>query len=171
MNKLTLLASIVLAASAAAAAVTIDKSDLFYPGDTSLSGDEITELAIKVADLEIRFAQLTNILNYIERKCEASAEWRREYHNGVGAQTLCTNEFGIVYSVTIYNDGYTYADYKTIARKARSKAEEEARQKELIEQKRGEIIDAMRKATLPDKVLRTIEMLKDTTQSASALVK
>jgi len=43
-------------------------------------------------------------------------------------------------------------------RKALTKAEEETRQKELIERRRLECIEAMRKAQLPDKVLQMLEM-------------
>ena len=122
--------------------------------------DDLSALADTLAELSLKYDALTNMIAFIERKCETDPSWRKAYHQGVAAQAPITNEYGIVYSVTVYNDGYTYADYKTTARKALTKAEEETRQKEVIERKRLECIEAMRKATLPPVVMKMLEQLK-----------
>ena len=119
---------------------------------------DVDALTDAVAELSLKYAALTSAVAFIERKCETDASWRKAYHQGVAAQSPVTNEYGIVYNVTVYNDGYTYADYRTTARKALTKAEEETRQKELIERRRLECIEAMRKAQLPANVLQMLEM-------------
>ena len=116
---------------------------------TAFAKDEI-DLEAEVAALHEQMAAFSNLVKFVESRCETDAAWRKAYHQGVAAQAPVTNEFGIVYHVTVYNDGYTYADYKTTARKALTKAEEETRQKEILAKKRADAIAAMRKAQLPE---------------------
>lgn len=111
--------------------------------------EEKLDLEAEVAALHEQMAAFSNLVKFVESRCETDPAWRKAYHQGIAAQAPVTNEFGIVYTVTVYNDGYTYADYKTTARKTLTKAEEETRQKEILAKKREDAIAAMRKARLP----------------------
>ena len=66
-----------------------------------------------MAALNVRFGVCSNAISMIESKCETDPTWRAAYHQGLAAQTICTNEFGIIYRVDIFNDGYVYADYRS----------------------------------------------------------
>ncbi len=112
---------------------------------------ENSQLLSAVADLHNSFAAVSNAVSLVERKCETDASWRRAYHQGLAAQTVCTNEFGIIYRVDIYADGYVYADYKAHTPDLPD-PEAEARAKALIAQKREEAIAAMERARLPERV-------------------
>ena len=112
---------------------------------------ENSQLLEAVSSLHSDFGAVSNAIRYIEMKCETDAGWRRAYHQGVAAQTVATNEFGIIYRVDIYNDGYVYADYRSHTSDLPD-PEAEARAKELIAQKREEAIAAMERARLPERV-------------------
>jgi len=99
---------------------------------------DVSALVEEVRELSMKYAALTSAVAFIERKCESDASWRRAYHQGEAAQTVATNEYGIAYRVTIYNDGYVYADApKVVPRPAspETAAKAEAARKALIEEK------------------------------------
>ena len=115
----------------------------------------LDDLVEEVRDLSLKYAALTSAVAYIERQCETDSSWRRAYHQGEAAQTVATNEYGIAYRVTIYKDGYVYADNPQ-AVKAPASPEEaakaEAERKALIAAKAEEARQAMERAALPAKV-------------------
>lgn len=124
-----------------------------------LHADDTTEsLAAEVAELRLQYNALTNMVKFIEKKCETDESWRKAYHQGVSAKSIQTNEYGVVYSLTIYKDGYVHADYAKIVKvdDPESKAKTEAEQKALIESKREEALAAMEKAQLPDKIAKIL---------------
>ena len=112
---------------------------------------ENTQLLESISMLHGQFAVFSNAVTMIERKCETDPVWRRAYHQGLAAQTVCTNEYGIIYRVDIFQDGYVYADYKSHTPELPD-PEAEERQKALIAQKREEAIAAMERANLPARV-------------------
>ena len=116
---------------------------------------DVSALVEEVRELSMKYAALTSAVAFIERKCESDASWRRAYHQGEAAQTVATNEYGIAYRVTIYNDGYVYADApKVVPRPAspETAAKAEAARKALIEEKAEAARQAMERAALPARV-------------------
>lgn len=112
---------------------------------------ENTQLLEDVSALHVKMGSLSNAVAFLESKCETDPAWRTAYHQGLAAQAICTNEFGIIYRVDIFNDGYVYADYRSHTPDAPDpEAEEKAKQ--LIAQKREEAIAAMERANLPARV-------------------
>ena len=118
---------------------------------------ENTQLLEELAQLRQDFAVFSNAVTCIEKLCESDAQWRKAYHQGMDVQTIMTNEFGVVYSVELYKDGYIYANYKMMARDARKDPEAEAKAKARLEAKRTEAIAAMQRANLPEKVARILD--------------
>lgn len=118
--------------------------------------DTAEDLAAEVAELRLQYNALTNMVKFIEKKCENDASWRRAYHQGEAGSSIQTNEYGIVYKITIYKDGYVHADYATVVKATdpESKAKEEAEAKALIESKKEEAIAAMEKAQLPARIAK-----------------
>ena len=115
----------------------------------------LDDLVEEVRDLSLKYAALTSAVAFIEHKCETDAAWRKAYHQGEAAQTVATNEFGITYRVTIYKDGYVYADNPRVVPRPASPedaAKAEAERKALIEAKAEEARQAMERAALPSKV-------------------
>ena len=112
-------------------------------------------LVEEVRELSLKYAALTSAVSFIEKKCETDAAWRRAYHQGEAAQTVATNEYGIAYRVTIYKDGYVYADNPRVVplpSSPESAAKAEADRKALIASKVEEARQAMERAVLPSKV-------------------
>ena len=116
--------------------------------------DTAETLAAEVAELRLQYNALTNMVKFIERKCETDHFWRRAYHQGEAGQAVMTNEYGIVYKLTYYKDGYVYADYARTVKvdDPEEMAKNEAESKALIESKREEAVAAMEKAQLPEKI-------------------
>lgn len=112
---------------------------------------ENTTLLESIAQLHVKMGALSNAVALIESKCETDASWRRIYHQGLAGQAICTNEFGIIYRVDIFNDGYVYADYKSHTPEPPD-PEAEAKLRALVAQKREEAIAAMERANLPARV-------------------
>ena len=112
---------------------------------------ENTQLLEEMAALSQRLAVASNAIALVERKCETDAAWRTAYHQGLAAQAICTNEYGIIYRVDVFKDGYVYADYRSHTPEPPD-PEAEERQKALIAQKREEAIAAMERANLPARV-------------------
>ena len=113
------------------------------------------DLVEEVRELSLKYAALTSAVAFIEHKCETDAAWRKAYHQGEAAQTVATNEFGITYRVTIYKDGYVYADNPRVVplpASPESAAKAEADRKALIASKVEEARQAMERAVLPSKV-------------------
>ena len=120
---------------------------------------DVSALVEEVRELSMKYAALTSAVAFIERKCESDASWRRAYHQGEAAQTHATNEYGIAYRVTIYNDGYVYADAPRVVPRPASPedaAKAEAARKALIAAKREEMIAVMERANLPEKVAKIL---------------
>ena len=67
---------------------------------------ENTTLLESIAQLHVKMGSLSNAVALIESKCETDASWRRIYHQGLAGQAICTNAYGIIYRVDIFNDGY-----------------------------------------------------------------
>lgn len=165
MKQLTLFAlSALFAATATAAAIDttgVDKG--VFDSTSTLSASlaayraENTQLMEELAQLRQDFAIFSNAVSCIEKLCESDAQWRKAYHQGMDVQTIMTNEFGVVYSVELYKDGYIYADYKMMARNAPKDPEAEAKAKARLEAKRTEAIAAMQRANLPEKVAKMLE--------------
>lgn len=155
-----------LAILAAGMMLTLAAADAATGLDASLAGKsgsltalpslaDVSTLVVEVRELSMKYAALTSAVAFIERKCETDASWRRAYHQGEAAQSVATNEYGIAYRVTIYKDGYVYADAPRVVPRPASPedaAKSEAERKALIAAKREEMIAAMERATLPKKV-------------------
>ena len=112
----------------------------------------IDDLVEEVRELSLKYAALTSAVAFIEHKCETDATWRKAYHQGEAAQTVATNEYGIAYRVTIYKDGYVYADCPMVVSRPKSPedaAKAEAERKALIASKVEEARQAMERASLP----------------------
>ena len=131
-----------------AAAVAICAAAPLFAEDTAES------LAEEVAELRLQYNALTNMVSFIEKKCETDRSWRRAYHQGEAGQAVMTNEYGLVYNLTYYKDGYVYADYARTVKvdDPEEMAKNEAERKALIESKREEAVAAMEKAQLPKKI-------------------
>lgn len=112
---------------------------------------ENTQLLEEMAAMSQRLAVASNAIALVERRCETDAAWRAAYHQGLAAQAVCTNEFGIIYRVDVFNDGYVYADYTSHTPESPD-PEAEERQKALIAAKREEAQAAMERARLPERV-------------------
>ena len=116
---------------------------------------DVSVLVEEVRELSMKYAALTSAVAFIERKCESDASWRKAYHQGEAAQTVATNEYGIAYRVTIYKDGYVYADAPRVVPRPASPedaAKAEAARKALIEETAEAARQAMERAALPPKV-------------------
>ena len=149
---------IMAACHSIAAAETASVSGSIY-NDASMTAlhslADVSALVEEVRELSMKYAALTSAVAYIERKCETDASWRRVYHQGEAAQTVATNEYGIAYRVTIYKDGYVYADAARVVPRPASPetaAKAEAARKALIEEKAEAARQAMERAALPAKV-------------------
>ena len=156
--------SALFAATATAAAIEttgIDKGALDTTATLSASlasyRAENTQLLEEMAQLRQDFAVFSNAVTCIEKLCETDANWRKAYHQGFDAQTIMTNEFGIVYTVELYKDGYVYANYKGMSRKSEKDPESEAKAKARLEAKRTEAIAAMQRANLPEKIAKMLD--------------
>lgn len=162
MKKLsiTILMAALCSASAIAASSTGSTRTLTDStrtiGDSTLTlSDPTSTLLEEVRELSMKYAALTSAVAFIERKCETDASWRRDYHQGEAAQAVATNEYGIAYRVTIYKDGYVYADAPRVVPRPASPetaAKAEAARKALIEEKAEAARQAMERAALPAKV-------------------
>lgn len=153
-----LAAGMMLTLAAADAATGLDASLVGKGGSlttTLPSLADVSTLVVEVRELSMKYSALTSAVAFIERKCETDASWRRAYHQGEAAQSVATNEYGIAYRVTIYKDGYVYADAPRVVPRPASpedSAKSEAERKALIAAKREEMVAAMERATLPKKV-------------------
>ena len=145
MKKLLAIAIVLTAACGAFAELNSQLSTLNSP---------IDDLVDEVRDLSLKYAALTSAVSFIEKKCETDPQWRRAYHQGEAAQTVATNDYGVAYRVTIYNDGYVYADNPHKVPRPESPedaAKAEAERKALIASKAEEARQAMERAALPAK--------------------
>lgn len=152
-----LAAGMMLALPAADVATGLDASLVGKGGSLTAipSLADVPALVVEVRDLTMKYAALTSAVAFIERKCETDAGWRRAYHQGEAVQSVATNEYGIAYRVTIYKDGFVYADAPRVVPRPVSPedaAKSEAERKALVAAKREEMIAAMERATLPKKV-------------------
>lgn len=175
MKQLTLFAlSALFAATATAAAIDttgVDKG--VFDSTSTLSASlaayraENTQLMEELAQLRQDFAIFSNAVSCIEKLCESDAQWRKAYHQGMDVQTIMTNEFGVVYVVELYKDGYVYANYKGMSRNTKTDPEAEAKAKARLEAKRMEAIAAMQRANLPEKVAKMLEARRATTAATN----
>jgi hypothetical protein len=155
MKKLSITILMAALCSASALAASSTGSTPSLTDATRTLTDPTSTLLDEVRELSMKYAALTSAVAFIERKCESDASWRRAYHQGEAAQAVATNEYGIAYRVTIYNDGYVYADApKVVPRPAspETAAKAEAARKALIEEKAEAARQAMERAALPARV-------------------
>ena len=114
-----------------------------------------TAVRVSASEAPCRDERISSAVAFIERKCESDASWRKAYHQGEAAQAVATNEYGIAYRVTIYKDGYVYADAPRVVPRPASPedaAKAEAARKALIEETAEAARQAMERAALPPKV-------------------
>lgn len=165
-SRMTTLAAVVaaaLCASRPALAATDATSLIDKDGSAAAilpSLADVASLVEEVRDLSAKYSALTSAVAFIEKKCETDSAWRRAYHQGVATQTVATNEYGIAYRVTIYGDGYVYADAPRVVPRPVSPedaAKSEAERKALIAAKAEEARQAMERAALPAKVAEILE--------------
>ena len=122
---------------------------------SAASAGTLDDLTAELAELRAQIAVCSNAITFIENKCETDASWRNAYHQGVAARAVCTNEYGIVYSLIVYNDGYTFAENAKKVRAPASPedaAKKEAAQKALIEARAEELRQQLERAMLPEQV-------------------
>lgn len=155
MKKLSITILMAALCSASALAASSTGSTPSLTDATRTLTDPTSTLLEEVRELSMKYAALTSAVAFIERKCETDASWRRAYHQGEAAQAVATNEYGIAYRVTIYKDGYVYADAPRVVPRPASPetaAKAEAARKALIEEKAEAARQAMERAALPAKV-------------------
>ena len=155
MKKLSITILMAALCSASALAASSTGSTPSLTDATRTLTDPTSTLLEEVRELSMKYAALTSAVAFIERKCETDESWRRAYHQGVQVQTVATNEYGIAYRVTIYKDGYVYADAARVVPRPASPetaAKAEAARKALIEEKAEAARQAMERAALPAKV-------------------
>lgn len=178
MKKLSI--TILMAALCSASALAASSTGLTGSIDkgTSLTSFpslvDVSALVEEVRELSMKYAALTSAVAFIERKCESDASWRRAYHQGEVAQTVATNEYGIAYRVTIYKDGYVYADApKVVPRPAspETAAKAEAARKALIEEKAEAARQAMERAALPARVAEILAARRAAAKTQEVTVK
>ena len=87
---------------------------------------ENTQLLEEMAALNVRFGVCSNAISMIESKCETDPTWRAAYHQGLAAQTICTNEFGIIYRVEGASFSGTFENGKIVSGTAKELSKEEA---------------------------------------------
>lgn len=135
---------------------------------------DVSALVEEVRELSMKYAALTSAVAFIERKCESDASWRKAYHQGETAQTVATNEYGIAYRVTIYKDGYVYADAPRVVPRPASPedaAKAEAARKALIEEKAEAARQAMERAALPARVAEILAARRAAAKTQEVTVK
>ena len=152
MKKLMIVALALLAFSAAKAAEKESATPVYQY-------EIIDGLITEVAALQQQLSNLSSAIAFIEKKCETDKDWRTAYHQGLSHTEICTNEFGIVYKVEIYNDGYVYGKYYRTVKSVdpEAKAKEEAAKKALVAEKQAEMVRAMESANLPEPVAKRLE--------------